>query len=1106
MPCEASAGQPRYFFGSPFQHALVPRLTNKFVNTTAVNNWDTSEGAPATISPYERWTPDLSGDGSCEVHFCNPDGAPCSPWLRPFPTNTFNHTPGEKVDFAVTRKRGFKNVQASRCWNGRFGYLDIEASGGSDTWDPCSDPSTSVNWRSYNSEPIRTRYTRLDISATWEWIHNEWSGPPESTSPTTTTKDQSASLTQVINSAGILDTTALSVSPNTTQTEPLTEFPQNAFAALQLGFKHYASVASDMVKSVADTSFYVDGVTTVWTANSITVTNNNDGETIENETWGGGIFNRTIYKNFPDGGGYLVILSENYTLSETGLSYTKVTYNRIGEPGAAQGMVVDQITTQVTSTLSGAVSDGDIYSDIKTLLDQWDLADDSQYPWRTDIKVGVAPLVSRDELLTQEFDSTGFYVRDYSVPVTDPFGNTLGDPDWGGDTGYTNNPNPQTGFAKVTYNFPGHSSGTAISISVNNPFSHCAATSYAIAGGSLPPGVSLDGSSGEITGTVGDDGHYGVTILVTGATAAVTGDILGAPKPAGYQNFFDFLFTDIRGCCYEPIDNPGFKQWAWYQVGWGQDVVTFNTNTGCHLPLNCTQWNNWFQAVNKPAGAWIFYADQRRDYFPVGCISSSGESGAGDATNIVAQKWAEILERWPSQNFAKPAGDMKFWYDETRVYCATNVSGAGEGSTWSLIDPNTLLPPAAIESDDIWGGPSVGGFYAIAGYSTGVVTLGAKQFDVPSNWSSKSNGDDSQCFGPLRWADYPSLLGRVAVTTSGPGTSFTFVTVQPTFGMDSSTHQEQIDLYDSVMVLLASNVTATRISDTQCSIPSPHPSAAFITIHGASKWYGNDVGPKGDYAVLEWNSDFRSFGEYTRLSSLTDCAGSPVTLLPTTNTGGGPLTAETQFASFTQTPGCLPFAPCSPKVVCISPNGESFTNGLTYDFPGSFICDTQYGSKWWGYVQQTMTELFWQTPHRPCNIPSCAQWIADDGTCQENTPLNPPAYGCPEDEDYVDGETQPPVYCYRFPPTVEARLTVPSNYGTNQDESGPALPIRIQIGWLSPVDHVPGDGDVAYPPEPPGASKDGGIPGGATTAWEIHSRLCNSSAGGCRFNYDDTGC
>jgi len=1108
MPCEAIAGQPRYFFGGPFQHALTPLLADKFVNTTAVNNWDPSEGAPATIPPYERWTQDFSGGLSCEVHHCIDDGAPCIPWLRPLPNNTWSNS-GEQVDMAVAKKGGFKNVQARRAWNGRFGYLDIEWSNSADTWTPCSDPSSATAHRSYISAPLRTRYNTLDISTTWHWEHHEYTVTPITLEVTddVTTKDQSAEVTQTINSAGILNTTALSLSPNTSQEEPLVEYPQQAFAALQIGFKHYGHVVNDMVKSIADLSSYTSGTTTVWTANSITVTNNADDETIELVTWGGDSFNRTIYQNYPDISSYLPILIESYSLSDTVLAYQKETYARVGEPGGpvVQGSPVDYIKLNVTGTLSSPITDSTIYADIKTLLDEWDLTDDAQYPWRTDLKTGVAPLVARDELLTQEFDPNNFYIRDYGAPVTDPLGNNFGDPDWGGDTGYTKNPNSLTGTARAAYDFAGHRSGATVDIQVSG-FSHTDATpTFSIIGGSFPPGVSMDGS-GHITGIIGDDGHYGVTIEITCGVAAATGAIIGAPKPAGYQNVFDFLFTDVRGCCYEPLDNPGFKQWVWYQVGWGQDVVSFNSNTGCHLPLNSTHWNNWWDAVNKPPGAWVFYADTRQDYFPIGCASTESGSGAGDASYLVAQKWAEVIEKWPSQNFAKPAGDMKFWYDEFRVYCATNVSGSGAGSTWSLIDPNTLLAPVTLESVDIWGGPGVGGFYASAAYSAGVVTLGAKLWDVPSNWASKSNGDESQSFGPLRWSDYPSLLGRVAVTSDEAGTAFTFATAQPAFGMNSSTHQEQIDIYDASMTALSINVTATRISDTQFSTTATFPSAAFVMIHGTAPWYVNDATSKGDYSVLEWLADFRSFGEYTRLGSITDCDGAPVTGLPVTNAGGGPLSTETQFATFNQTPGCLPFVPCAPKVVCVSPNGESFTNGVTYDFPASFVCDAQYGSKWWGYVQQAMTDLFWQPPHRPCNIEPCARWLADDGTCQENTPLNPPAYACPGDEEYVDGETQPPVYRYSFPPMVEARLTVPNNYGTEQDEAGPVLPLHIQIGWLSPVDHVSADGDVAYPPEPPGVSKDGGIPGGSTTAWDIHSRLCASSSGGCRFDYAATGC
>src|SRR6185437_3632363 len=191
------------------------------------------------------------------------------------------------------------------------------------------------------------------------------------------------------------------------------------------------------------------------------------------------------------------------------------------------------------------------------------------------------------------------------------------------------------------------------------------------------------------------------------------------------------------------------------------------------------------------------------------------------------------------------------------------------------------------------------------------------------------------------------------------------------------------DLYDATMALLAGNVTTTRLDDTHFTVPpgSAAVSAAWVQITGSAAWYMNDTAPKGDYALLEWLADLRSPGEYNRLAGVVDCSATQISQ-PSVNSGGGPV--ANPFASFTQTPGCLPFVPCAPKVVCVSPNGETFANGITYNFPETFTCDEQYGSKWWAYVQSTMTDLFWQRPHRPCNIKPCARWIMDSGICANN--------------------------------------------------------------------------------------------------------------------------
>ncbi|HXT10392.1 MAG TPA: Ig domain-containing protein [Candidatus Angelobacter sp.] len=1078
MPCEAVAGQPLFFLGGPFQHALAPVLADKFLNVTTVPN---PAGSGDPVPAYERFTQDFSGGESCEVHHCYPEAAPCSAWLRPFPENTFAHTPGDSVNFAVARKSGFKAVQARRYWNGRFGYVNKESSNGPDNVQGCGD-ATQTRWRSYTSAVDDAKYLDLEISASWSQTTYDYSGGG---SPTTDTITETLSLTQSIDAqSGLYTFSDLTISPNDDR--------NHALALYAPALWKWSDIIARMTAEITTGA----GTTKVCSGNSITITDESS-RVLEQVYWDlvAGTFSRNVYQ-WSSTGTQLLTTSESVTVTNTSIHYT-LTTNEYNTPGSDPDAISNNTVLDVTGTLTTPLTSGTVYEDIKALLGYWNLADDAQYPWRTDIKVSAAPLVSRDELSNSDFIENWF-VKDYGVPITDVFGLTLGDDGWTGDCGIILAQDPGTGVTAVAIDLPVTSGEdlTAAGIGAGNPFSHCLPTSYAITGGMLPPGASFDTTTGLVTGTATAAGHYGITVQVTGAAPAATGAVLGAPKPAGYQNFFDFNYLDILGCCYLPPDNPGFQTWSWYQNGWGMDVSTFNTNSGCQLPQNATQWSNYFQSVNKPQGAWLFYNDTGQNYFGADCVSSEGGSGAGDADALWACKYAECLEQWNSQNFARPAGDDKFAFDETQVFCATNVSGSGTGSTWSLTNPITgSAPPDATDFSGIWGGPVVGGFYNITSYSAGTLTLGTKVYDAPSNWTSKSNGDKAFCFGKLRYPSAPSLLGRIAVTPDSTGTIFTFAAPQPTFGMNSTTHQEQIDLWDANMTSLATNVTATRISNTQFSLPTSYLSLAFVTILGAAKWYVNDTNPKGDYALLQWLADFRSAAEYNRLAGIVDCSGTQVPQ-PTANAGGGPV--ANPFATFTQTPACLPFAPCAPKVICISPNGENFSNGVTYPFPNSFACDQQYGSKWWAYLQSTMTDLFWQPPHRPCNIESCAKWLMDSGLCADDVPGS-----CPGDEDYIPGESVPPEYYFPHAPQVEARLSVPCNYGAAQDECAPALPADIQIGWLSPVDFS--EGEVALPPLAPGALSDRGEPAGASASWDFHALVCAHGAG-CRFNYQLPAC
>jgi hypothetical protein len=802
MPCEAVAGRPRYFFGAPFQHALAPALADKFTNVTVVENPDTEVGG--VVPPYERYTQDFSGGDSCETHLCIEGGpAPCAAWLRPFTTNAFPNTPGEKVNFAVTRKTGFKNVMARRYWNGRFGYLNKESSEGPDKTECCEDGSM-VKWRAYTSAIDGAKYLALAINASWAQTTYDYSGGG---SPTSTTVTETMSMTQSIDDAsGLYTFSDFTISPNDDRNHALQLFS----AALW----KWSDITTRMMVEISPLT---GGATKSCTANSITIKDALD-RVLEQISWdlGAGTFTRHVYQ-WSSTGTQLLTTDESVTVSNTEIEYS-LTTNDYNTPGGEADGISSSTVLTVSGTLQTPVTSATIYADVKSLLGQWDLTDDAQYPWRADLKVGIAPLVSRDEFATFDF-TQNFWVKDFGSPVTDAFGLTLGDDGWIGDCGILLAPDPTTGTAIVAQDLA-VTNGDAVDTGPINPFSHCLPTSYGIMGGSLPPGLAFDSANGRISGTASATGHWGVSIQVNGAASAATGNVLGAPNPAGYQNYFDFGFQDILGCCFRPPDNPGFQTWSWYQHGWGMDVVTFNNNSGCNLPLNSTQWTNYFQSVNKPQGAWIFYNDKRQDYFGLGCVSSDGVSAAGDAKALWACKYAEVLEQWPSQDFAMPAGDAKFWFDENQVFCAVNSSGSGEGSTWTLTNPTTgLAPDDGTDFSGIWGGPVVNGFYNVAAYSSGTVTLGTKIYDVPSNWTSQSRDDEAFCFGKLRWDARPSLLGRAAIAPDIAGTTMTFATAEPAFGMNSSTHQEQVDLYDASMTLLASDITATRIDDAHFTAP-----------------------------------------------------------------------------------------------------------------------------------------------------------------------------------------------------------------------------------------------------------------------------------------------
>ena len=1137
MPCGSVAGKPLYFFGNPAAHATAPILVDNYVNVTLVDN----PAGGVQIPPYERYQCNLGGP-LCQRNDCGPDPdkcdpdpseAPCHPFDRAFPDNVFQKQ--GQTNFAVQHTTGFKSVQAKRYWNGSFG----KTYGGPDNVVAgCSPPINVVaTWLSYQRAPRRSKYQQITVSAynQFDWFDS---------SPGVESKETAISSCDYVQTldphSGVFTISGWNLSPNSFYTGPSsTEPPQYSNQAIfKTSFAYWT--LHDAVGRF--TVPLTPGGTVTYTSNSITVTFGSPwgDQVFEVITWGintGGTstFDRVCYfyplDRLSGNPVQVMTIHEQCQLTDTSVhyEYEEWDYGCGYWPPAAGEPFYTQIN--VTGTLSNEVKDSDIYNDVcQNLLSTWNLADDEQYPWRTDTYVGIAPLVTRDEILfTGWVPAPSFVINDFgttwpngdlaAVPGAD-----IGSPDWDGITGVMPPTDKNSGVAYIAY--PMTAPGMFDGDSVGSPFSFNTNPNYVGYVGTIAPGVSFNGGTGAGSGTFSGNssatGKYGITVTANSAPG-FTGAIIGAPLPAGYggkpsptdgpSGYFQFGFEDWLGCCED--SETGFH-WDWYRHGWGMNSSAFNADVGFALPTNATNWPNRWEQINKPQGAWLFYNDQTLISMPGDCDGTSLTSFNADA--LWACKYAEIVDVWPSQNFARPAGADKFAYDETQpVYEADNVSGSGSGSTWQLYDANGNTISSA-SFPGIWGGKSVGGFYTGCSFSGGNVVLGTKLFNCPSDWQSASGqqsggrvgSDDSGiCFGQLRFPNCPSLLGRVAITPDSTGKNMTFTPKQTSFGMlVSPIGQETVDLWDSNMNNLATAIVATRVDDTHFMVTGSYSKAAYVTINGAAKWYMADSDGKGDYALLQWLSDNRSNREAIRLAASKDCSGNPVGGGPSTNIGGGPI--GNKFAFFSQTQGCVKFTPCGPKVICISPNGEF---GTPYNFPpmmpdgqlpgtnDQFYFDEDYGSLWWGWFETTMTDLLWQPPHTPVGIIAhgnpdsyTLSWIEDKfntgcpGDCQ---PGNPPC---------GDFEYQ---HWYRFQPQVETRLTVPCNYGAGQSECGPALPPGITIGWLSPVTNS-GD-DVKLPPTPPGIGLDS-RPGLTMTAWSIHAGMCADAAIPCSLNYVVSSC
>jgi len=923
-------------------------IINRYINTTKVPS------PSGSVTPYEVYY--QFSPGGCED---TPPSSPCIPgsWIG---TNEYGFTlvgsqpisvPTQTYSSSVNYTTsipcyiyGEKSVAGVRCWHGAFGW-------NSENYN-CGNYTESI------TSPDQVKYLQMEVNANYTDIIYSGSQPIYSNSEVAT-----GSITVNSNSGEITSTA------QTTKTE------QKWFYS---GMYMYTSYYSDggqgyTLSAPGDTTFYYNsGMTTdidnlfngatcgsmpspiQFTEGAATLYDSVNGwNTYCSENGYTSSYLPDITDPFNYSGGATVTASIsadeyitfNISWSTSATTFTwnvNLTTPVFDEPTPPP---YEYITFAGTVTLNSPNPASSVQSDIFGLMNQWNLADDNQYPWRTDQLPQVAPLMARNEV-TFNVAPIGFNtytVDDYSTGQI-----TSGS--------YSGSWNQRAWFDPYCYSW---------------------------------------------------SGSYGAASLIK----MIDGSILGAPQPTGYENYFMWDFIDWRGCEYSSDDSSGF---TWYQWGNGMWLEDYNSQIGAQLPLCATRWTDNFQACSRQTGAGIYYADPTIPNFNL-------YNGTGDP-RLWVYKYAITCPKWQSMNFYRPAGVDRFVYDETQVYCVTNMSGSGAGSTWTVTDYIGDTPPSGSISGAVWGGQSVDGFYNVSSYSGGTLTLGSLIYPLPTSWQDGSNDEDT-AFGKLRWVtgsiNAPGILGRAEVTPTNLGSGSIQLYGPSVFQWCVS--GDPVNLYNNAMTsVVGTNLPITKIDDNTATLSGSYdPTIAYVTPYkmwdgttNGGNYYFNDVSSKGDYAVLTWGLDFRN---------------------PTSDNG---------YLSYTQQEVAIPISGCNPPAICITPNSESFINGVTINMD-AIPLDERYGTKWIGWPQLMMTDPYWQRPHNPCGSYGIS-WQADNGTCEESS-----------DSALI----------FPLPPQVETLLNIPCTFGFTHTVCPPlsSTPLPgVTIGWLSPILYT--GSDVAFPP------------------------------------------
>jgi len=260
-------------------------------------------------------------------------------------------------------------------------------------------------------------------------------------------------------------------------------------------------------------------------------------------------------------------------------------------------------------TLGGEYTYANVGEDLVGMLNEWNLQDDKQYPWRTDNKTSFAPLVIKREVQgnVSPIGNYCYKIIDYTSPLTDINGVAPFEPDW-----------------IATYEY-------------------------------IPWQDNRSYYWGWVTGYEGQWANAMVTTHYDGT-------LIGKPHPngPGGWGWFDCYYNDIH-FCKTPTDytcfGPMYQEYTWaYGASLADAIVSVSGTPSAgqmtFLPMCATHWVDNALAHYIPRGG--------------GIVDVAGQC-------VVMSKWAEIRTPVPSYNFFRPCGMDRTLIDTPTVQSFKDV-------------------------------------------------------------------------------------------------------------------------------------------------------------------------------------------------------------------------------------------------------------------------------------------------------------------------------------------------------------------------------------------------------------------------------------------------